>query len=113
MKLPDTRIQALQPDTVTLALFLTADHEAFAGHFPGHPILPGVVQTDWAVRLAMQYLALTNDAVSDVRIKFRDTITPERPLTLILNYQRTSQRLDFSYQSDEDQMSVGQIRFGG
>ena len=31
------------PDGVELEVVIAADHPAFAGHFPGAPVLPGVV----------------------------------------------------------------------
>ena len=36
------------------ALHIAWDHPAFAGHFPGAPILPGVVLLDAAVHAALQ-----------------------------------------------------------
>jgi 3-hydroxyacyl-[acyl-carrier-protein] dehydratase len=34
----------------TIALAIAADHPAYAGHFPGAPVLPGVVLLDAALR---------------------------------------------------------------
>jgi len=43
--------QRAAPDGLELDLRVPPDLEYFAGHFPGIPILPGVVQIDWSVRL--------------------------------------------------------------
>jgi 3-hydroxymyristoyl/3-hydroxydecanoyl-(acyl carrier protein) dehydratase len=53
-----------------------ADHPAFAGHFPGHPILPGVVLLDRAVLLAQQRLGADSAAWRVSQAKFLSPCGP-------------------------------------
>ncbi len=67
---------------LAMPLPIAADHPAYAGHFPGHPILPGVVLLDaalhaLAVRLGMQ--AMTGQLKS---AKFHSPVQPGESLTL-------------------------------
>lgn len=110
MKLPDARIEARSVNTVTLTLTVPGTHEAFAGHFPGHPILPGVVQLDWAARFAAHYFTLPDRSAQDIRIKFRSIITPDKLLALDLHFDPAKNRLSFSYRDGAVEMSSGQIR---
>lgn len=49
---------------------------AFQGHFPGDPVLPGVVQVDWAIRLAGEALGPLGAFQGLDRVKF---LRPLRP----------------------------------
>ncbi len=68
----------------TIPLQIAADHPAYAGHFPGRPVLPGVVLLDaalhvLAVRLGMQAIP--------GQIKAAKFLSPVRPgETLTLHY---------------------------
>jgi len=67
------------------ALTVPADHPAFAGHFPGAPILPGVVLLGAVVQRAP-------GALGDVRqiasAKFFSPVTPGE--SLVIAYARTA-----------------------
>jgi 3-hydroxymyristoyl/3-hydroxydecanoyl-(acyl carrier protein) dehydratase len=58
------------------------DHPAFAGHFPGNPILPGVVLLDHVVQFIAktQSIALEDYAIGSV--KFLSPAKPGEALTI-------------------------------
>ncbi len=66
---------------MTSALLIPADHAAFAGHFPGMPVLPGAVLIDAAMEqiAASRRLDLTRWRVT---VKFLEVVRPGDALTL-------------------------------
>ena len=96
---------------IVLDLRVTSTLEHFTGHFPGLPILPGVVQIDWAVRYARQYLTLNGVFSALENIKFLGLVLPDARLQLSLKWNTATQRLDFSYVSSQRKHSTGRIIF--
>jgi 3-hydroxymyristoyl/3-hydroxydecanoyl-(acyl carrier protein) dehydratase len=67
--------------TVT-ALQIAADHPAFAGHFPGLPIVPGVVLLDAALFTIAAALQVQLDCCTLSTVKFRSVARPGQALSL-------------------------------
>ncbi len=66
-----------------MKLAIPVDHPAFAGHFPGRPILPGVVLLDAVIRaVAGGHAHEAARAWSIVNAKFHATVAPGQSLTL-------------------------------
>lgn len=61
-----------------------ADHPAFAGHFPGNPIVPGVVLLDRAILFAEEMLDQTGRNWQVGNAKFFSPVRPEEALTFSL-----------------------------
>jgi len=77
------------------------------GHFPGKPILAGVVQLHWAIQLARTVFASLNNFKGIEALKFHRIIEPNTPLTLVL----TTGKLHFSFSSDLGMHSQGRLLF--
>jgi 3-hydroxymyristoyl/3-hydroxydecanoyl-(acyl carrier protein) dehydratase len=92
-------------------LALEPDHLVFQGHFPGNPILPGVVQVDWAIRLGTQAFGPLGDFQGISNLKFMSIIQPLEPLELRLTFDREAGKLGFRYEGSTGRKSTGVIRF--
>jgi 3-hydroxyacyl-[acyl-carrier-protein] dehydratase len=67
--------------TVT-TLVISPQHPAFSGHFPGTPILPGVVLLDEAVRTVEMATPLLHGCWQIASAKFLKPVQPGETLTL-------------------------------
>ncbi len=86
-------------------------HPAFAGHFPGHPVLPGVVQVDWAIRLGQATFGDLGTFARITQLKFLRPIGPSDSITLVLSHDPERRLLAFSYEGDEGRRSSGTVGF--
>ena len=83
----------------------------FDGHFPGAPVLPGVVQLDWAMALGRKYFNLPPYFHGINALKFQHMIRPGARVTLELTHDPQKQLLHFRYVSAAGQHASGRAVF--
>ncbi|RAU20815.1 hypothetical protein CU669_16205 [Paramagnetospirillum kuznetsovii] len=106
---PVSALRSTGADDVEIDLQLDPDLFWFQGHFPGHPILPGVVQVDWALHFARTELMLDLPAAREFQIKFKAVMTAGDTPTLILRHDRAKGRLTFEYRDRAIRYSSGTV----
>ncbi|MFT4064797.1 AMP-binding protein [Paraburkholderia sp.] len=99
--------QARGGDTLHYDLRVPPTLVHFAGHFPGLPILPGVVQVDWAARLAAAHWPQVRTLASVDRLKFMAPVPPGAVLELTLSYDAARRRVQFTYRLDGRECASG------
>lgn len=109
MILPE--IVALEGDDrrATVRLHVPGDTGIFDGHFPSMPVLPGVLQIDWVMRLAARCFGLPQAVADDFQVKFSRIIAPGMVLVLTLERDTARRRLLFEYRVDGQIMSSGRV----
>ena len=106
--LAETRVGDMRVgDTLHYVLRVPPTLVHFAGHFPGLPILPGVVQVDWAVRLAAGHWPRVREVASVDRLKFMAPVSPGAVLELTLAYDLARRRVQFAYRLDGRECASG------
>ncbi len=90
---------------ITLALPVEAVHPAYAGHFPGRPILPGVVLLERAQSAIENASGLTITGIAMAKF-----LSPARPgEALLLDYEATEAAFRFEIRCGERRIATGRF----
>ncbi len=111
-KLPQALNLEMTKDGVQLGLKVPADLIYFQDHFPGYPILPGVVQLAWVEHFGKLFFELYDPAKAFSHlevVKFIQTIRPGDELTLTLSWKAASGELHFNFSSNVGGCSSGRM----
>jgi 3-hydroxymyristoyl/3-hydroxydecanoyl-(acyl carrier protein) dehydratase len=82
-------------------VLISPEHPSFAGHFPGHPILPGVVIIDHVLQLAATQVMIVGISQS----KFLAAVKPGDTLLISIN-----DRLNFTVNVGETTVCTGVLK---
>lgn len=89
-----------------LELPIPADHPALPGHFPGRPVVPGVVLLDQAQRLIEAHCGQGCSGLA--MAKFSSPATPADVLTL--DFTPTDEAVRFEIHAGERLVASGRFR---
>nr|WP_298141978.1 acyl-CoA synthetase family protein [uncultured Pseudomonas sp.] len=112
-----TRVEQLsareQDGEWQVELEVPLDLAHFTGHFPQTPVLPGVVQIDWAQHLAQTLIADLPPRFCGMEVlKFQQLVRPGDLLQLTLRFDTTRGKLYFAFRNGEAACSSGRILLG-
>lgn len=112
MTIPQIILDKSVGDDVCIVFAIDANLPCFKGHFPGFPILPGIVQLDWAVKTASERFGLSVTPREILKLKFKRVIIP--PTEVELSLSRVSPlEVQFEFTSIQQQHSSGKLRYAG
>ena len=106
---PQVLSQTQQDGETQLHLAVSGDLVYFNGHFPQTPVLPGVVQVDWAIALGQALLDQPRRFAGMEVLKFQRLVRPGDQLLLTLRFEAERGKLYFAYSSDGAACSSGRI----
>ncbi|MBS7662293.1 acyl-CoA synthetase family protein [Pseudomonas lalucatii] len=93
-----------------LELEVPLDLAHFSGHFPQTPVLPGVVQIDWAQQLARRLIpGLPPRFVGMEVLKFQQLVRPGDRVQLALRFDAERGKLYFAFRNGEAACASGRI----
>src|SRR5450830_36424 len=110
--LPEQTLVQRSETQVVLQLHVPEDLLYFQGHFPETPILPGIVQVNWAWELGRQYFDLPPHFLGMQALKFQCVILPGASVMMELEHDREKNALAFRLYFSGAQHASGRILLG-
>ena len=98
------------PQQHRLLLDIASDLPWFKGHFPGYPVLAGIVQLHWAVSFSIGLLNFKSPPTEIARLKYKNVITPPAVVELSLQ-QVKDHEVQFELRSHDKIHSLGRLLF--
>ncbi len=101
-----------EADTAQTWLDIAPDLLVFDGHFPDRPMVPGVAQIDWVMRLARECFVLPAGFERLDALKFQRPVLPGMRLRLDLQWTAAAGVLGFRFSSEAGAHASGRVVFG-
>lgn len=88
-----------------------ADHPSLPGHFPGQPVVPGVVILDEVAARARALLGAAAGPRRVPQVKFVAPLLPGQPASIALEADAAAQRVRFRVTRDGQLLAAGELAF--
>jgi 3-hydroxymyristoyl/3-hydroxydecanoyl-(acyl carrier protein) dehydratase len=91
---------------------IAASHPALPGHFPGHPVVPGVVLLEAVVAALPQHAGATMRVTGFSVVKFLAPLLPEHEFEVVFNTKRPGQMM-FEVVANGEKLATGTLSCEG
>lgn len=98
-------------ESVLVTLRVPRSLPCLPGHFETAPVVPGVVQIDWAAHFGKSLLQVPGDFAGMENIKFKQLLVPQEQAQLQLIFDAEKQKLNFRFFWQDDEFSSGKLSF--
>ena len=106
---PETLQEIRKGDILEHYCRVSSDLACLAGHFPDFPVVPGVLQVDWAMSLAADLLGAAPRVEEIESIKFRAPLRPGDHFRIRVR-SAPGDRIEFKVWSDDAEYARGRLR---
>jgi len=107
---PELVSERREGDRIERRLRVPEELVFFDGHFPGHPVVPGVALLRFALDAAETLLGREPVLAGIERLKFHEQVRPGDELLLELTLDRAVGVIEIAYRAGERRVATGRAR---